>query len=542
MAATPQSASAPDAQPSAGSGPAVGGPYASYVLGVLVLVYVFNFIDRQILSILAEQIKADLGLSDAQIGFLYGTAFAVFYAVFGIPLGRLADVWTRKSLISIGLSFWSAMTALSGTARSFATLGAYRIGVGIGEASASPAAFSLLSDYFPPRLRATVLSIYSSGVYIGAGIGIFLGGVVSDSWNEAYVAGGAPFGLVGWQAAFFVVGLPGLLMALWVATLREPVRGQSEGIVTPAELRPFRVFGAELTAVLPLLSLWSLWQAGRSVRVLALNLAAGAGLALGAWGLTEVLGTPAQWIALAIGVYAAVSWIQGLTLRDPATFAMIFGSRALLYGVGGFSFLAFSGYGLGFWTAPFFLRVHGVSATEAGTVLGLTVAVCGWFGVTLGGVVSDWLRRRTPNARLWVGLVGAVVPVPVAIGLLSTDQLWLAYVFNGFLAVFAAMWIGPAATTVNDMVMPRMRAIASAFYILVITFIGLALGPYAIGRLSVALEAGGGTEAGEALRLAMLFSLGVNALAFVLLALACRHLPREEASRLERARAAGEPV
>ena len=119
----------------------VGGRYAWYVLVVLVIVYVFNFIDRQILSILAEEIKADIGLSDSEIGFLYGTVFAVFYAIFGIPLGRLADVWVRKSLIAIGLAFWSAMTALSGTARSFPVLGAYRIGVGVGEASASPAAY-----------------------------------------------------------------------------------------------------------------------------------------------------------------------------------------------------------------------------------------------------------------------------------------------------------------------------------------------------------------------------------------------------------------
>src|SRR5262245_61060278 len=149
----------------------VGGRYAKYVLGVLVVVYVFNFVDRQILSILAEDIKADLSLSDAQIGFLYGTAFAVFYAVFGIALGRLADLWVRKSLIAIGLTFWSVMTALSGTARSFASLAVFRFGVGIGEASATPAAFSILSDYFPARVRATVLAIYSSGVYIGAGVG-----------------------------------------------------------------------------------------------------------------------------------------------------------------------------------------------------------------------------------------------------------------------------------------------------------------------------------------------------------------------------------
>ena len=155
--------------------------YANYVLFVLVLVYIFNFIDRNILSILAEDIKADLLISDAEMGFLYGTVFAVFYAVFGIPLARFADVWTRRSLISVGLGFWSVMTAASGLAKSFGMLAIFRIGVGIGEASASPAAYSMLSDYYPPRLRATVISIYAAGVYIGAGAKILGGVAIGDS-------------------------------------------------------------------------------------------------------------------------------------------------------------------------------------------------------------------------------------------------------------------------------------------------------------------------------------------------------------------------
>ena len=160
----------------------MGGPYARYVLAVLVIVYVFNFIDRQILSILAEHIKADMGVTDAQLGYLYGTAFAVFYAVFGIPLGRLADAWDRRKLIALGLAFWSVMTALSGLARTFAQLALARVGVGVGEASASPAAYSSLSDWFPPHRRATALALYSSGIYIGTGIGLFIGGSIVEAW------------------------------------------------------------------------------------------------------------------------------------------------------------------------------------------------------------------------------------------------------------------------------------------------------------------------------------------------------------------------
>ncbi|MFI5079215.1 MAG: MFS transporter, partial [Vicinamibacteria bacterium] len=135
------------------------------MLGVLVLVYVANFVDRQVLSILNEEIKRDLGLGDGEMGFLYGTAFAVFYALFGIPLGRLADLWVRRSLIAVSLGIWSTMTVLAGLARNFGELAAARIGVGVGEAGASPAAFSILSDNYPPARRATALEIYSSGIY-----------------------------------------------------------------------------------------------------------------------------------------------------------------------------------------------------------------------------------------------------------------------------------------------------------------------------------------------------------------------------------------
>ena len=160
--------------------------YSWYALTILVLCFLFNYIDRNILSILAEDVKRDLGLSDSTIGFLYGTAFAVFYAVFGIPFGRLADAWIRKNLIAIGLFFWSLMTALTGTAGSFALLAIYRVGVGVGEASLSPSAYSLIFDMFPKRLRATALSIYQGGIYLGAAIGFALGGFIIDTWNRLY--------------------------------------------------------------------------------------------------------------------------------------------------------------------------------------------------------------------------------------------------------------------------------------------------------------------------------------------------------------------
>jgi len=191
---------------------APSGAYANYVLGVLVLVYVMNFVDRQLISILIEPIKAEFGASDAQMGILTGFAFAIFYTVAGIPVARLADVWLRRSVIAIGLAMWSGMTALTGASRSFTELWLARIGVGIGEAGGTPPSHALLSDYFPPDRRATVLGIFSLGVPIGTLVGYSLGGWIGEHF--------------GWRAAFLWIGLPGVALALLVRlTVREPRRG-----------------------------------------------------------------------------------------------------------------------------------------------------------------------------------------------------------------------------------------------------------------------------------------------------------------------------
>lgn len=515
--------------------------YARYVLCVLIIVYIFNFIDRQILSILAEDIKADLGMTDADIGFLYGTAFAVFYAIFGIPLGRLGDVWVRKSLISVGLTFWSLMTALSGTANSFLQLATYRIGVGVGEASASPAAFSMLSDYFSPHRRATVLALYSTGIYIGAGLGIFLGGWILDGWTSLYPdPDQAPFALRGWQVAFFIVGIPGILMALWVRTLREPERGSSEGISTPQEARPFRVFAQELMAILPPLTLLSLWRADASSSTLIKNLIMAVITALIAWLLIALTGHTIQWISLGVGVYASCSWVQKLSLTDVPAFTMIMRSMALRCCVPGFALIAFVTYGLGFWVAPFFIRVHGASVGEVGTYIGLSAAVGGLIGVAGGGFLADYLKQRIPAGRLYVGLISAVLSAVWALWLLSTDNITIAYAMNFLFSIFSPAWIGAATSTVNDLVLPRMRALASAVYILVLTLIGLALGPYSIGLFSDMLAPALGAE--RALTWAMMSALLALPLAAACLALGIRYLPQEESNKLERARLAGEPI
>lgn len=191
--------------------------YLNYALGLLIVINSFNYLDRQILSILLEPIKRDLQLSDTALGFLTGIAFALFYTFAGIPIARWADRGMRRTIISLGLAVWSGMTAVTGLAQSFTQLALARIGVGLGEAACTPPSHSLLSDYFPPERRGTALSIFALGVPIGIMTGYLVGGWVNHHF--------------GWRTAFFVVGTPGLLLALlaW-ATLREPPRGHSEGL------------------------------------------------------------------------------------------------------------------------------------------------------------------------------------------------------------------------------------------------------------------------------------------------------------------------
>lgn len=184
----------------------------AYSLGLLLVIYIVNNVDRQIMNILVEPIKKDLGLSDGQIGWLIGGSFALFYTVAGLPIARLADRANRRNIIAVALLVWSAMTMLCGMARSFPQLLAARIGVGVGEAGCTPPAHSMISDTFPTVKRASAISTYSLGGPIGMLFGLAFGGYLADQ--------------LGWQAAFMVVGAPGLLLAaITYFTLDEPVRG-----------------------------------------------------------------------------------------------------------------------------------------------------------------------------------------------------------------------------------------------------------------------------------------------------------------------------
>ncbi|MGI9325118.1 MAG: spinster family MFS transporter [Pseudomonadales bacterium] len=234
------------------------GRKASYTLFVLAMVYALNFMDRQLLVILQESIKLDLGFADWQLGLLSGFAFAIFYTLVGVPIARLADTGNRRNIISISIAVWSIMTAVCGAVTTFWHMLLCRIGVGVGEAGCSPPAHSMISDLYPAERRATALSTYNVGVYVGVLVGFVAGGVLQD-W-------------VGWRWAFVIVGLPGVLVALLVRlTVPEPVRGFTTGVT---DLPP-----PPLRAVLALL-----WQR-RSFRHLAVaaGLHAFVGYGAGNW-------------------------------------------------------------------------------------------------------------------------------------------------------------------------------------------------------------------------------------------------------------------
>jgi MFS family permease len=231
--------------------------YAWYVVGVLTFANVSGFIDRQILSLLVIPIRRDLGISDTQMSVLMGLSFALFQTTLGVPIGRLADSHSRRTIIAVGVAAWSVMTMVCGLARTFVQLLLARIGVGVGEAALLAPAVSLLSDYFPRSRRATALSVYTLGTFLGSGLAYLVGGAVVGAITSEAAAPVSRWPIVGeiyaWQAVFFIVGAPGLLIALLFGTVREPARhGITDGarpLPLAALLRHVRANAATFTTL-----------------------------------------------------------------------------------------------------------------------------------------------------------------------------------------------------------------------------------------------------------------------------------------------------
>ena len=517
------------------------GLYAKYVLFVLILVSALNFFDRAIMGVLVEDIKADLKLTDADMGFLGGAAFAIFYATFGMALGRLADVWNRTKLLSLGLGLWSLMTALSGYAQGMRSLALCRFGVGVGESCASPTALSIIYDYFSSKKRTRAVAIFNCGGVIGSGLGFYAAGMILDSWNAAWPdASLAPLGLKGWQAAFVIAGLPGLLVALWASTLREPVRGQSDGITNQPHARPFHEAASTLVSMIPIVNLFVLAKAKNGRKAVMINGVITLTIIVIVYSLVQLTNDRLQWIAMGIGVYAVVSWAQGLAVKDPVVFAMIFQCKTLVYLMGGMATLLFM-MGALFWTVPYFQRNYGVSASEMGAILGGGGAITGIIGVLVGGALADRLRAHTSSGKLYVLLAGMVGSVFCYFILLTAKQLYFAYAAYFLFSLSFSLTIPTVLSTLNDLVLPRSRATISAFYVMLVTLSGPALSPYIVGSISDAIVTTG-VSSGEALRQSMLWAIVAPVVGIALIVLSIRHIEFDEARVLDRARALGEPI
>ena len=365
---------------------------ASVVLALLLLAYIFNFLDRQILGILALPIQADLHLTDTQFGAISGPPFAVLYSLLGVPFAYLADRTSRSWVIAVALAVWSAFTALCGTATSFFRLFLFRMGVGVGEAGGVAPSYALIADYFPPERRARALAIYSLGVPIGLAAGTLIGAYLTKYIN--------------WRAAFYLMGIAGVLLA---PILKYFVRDVERPKVPQA---------APLMQVFPILA------------------------------------------------------------RKRTFWLMAFAA--------GCSSLC--GYGLAIWTASILARSFHLELVQIGNFFASLLLIGGCTGVFAGGWLADRLGTMDRSWYARLPAIAWLVTAPLFVAGLLAPNLWLAWPLLLIPNALNILWLGPVTTAVQHLVPQRMRATASASFLLINNLIGLGLGPLLIGRVSDALK------------------------------------------------------
>jgi MFS family permease len=373
---------------------------ASLVLSLLLIAYIFNYLDRQILGILAGPIITELKLSDTQFGLLSGPPFAIFYSMLGIPFAFLADKTSRSRVIAAAVALWSAFTALCGTASSFWHLFAFRMGVGVGEAGGVAPSYALIADYFPPQRRARALAIFSLGVPIGLSAGTLMG---------AYIAAA-----ISWRAAFYAMGVAGLILApVLLLVVKDPAK--------PA---------ASVTA-------------------------------------------------------APIGQVFAMVAKKPVFWLVAFAA----------SFSSLSGYGLAVWVPSVLERSFGMGLIGRGQFMASVVFLGGCTGVFAGGWLADRLGTRD---RAWYARLPAIawlVTAPTFAAGLLTHNAVAAWFFLLIPNALNILWLGPVIAAVQHLVPQRMRATASASFLLINNLIGLGVGPFLIGRLSDALKHSYGSEA-----------------------------------------------
>ena len=400
--------------------------YRAFVLSSLLLVYIFNFIDRSIINILTEPIKASFGVEDWQMGLLGGPAFAILYTMLGIPIARFAERFHRVWIIAIAVFIWSLMTALCGVATSFIVLFLFRVGVSVGEAGCTPPAQSLIADYFVPKSRATAVSIYALGVPLGGMFaavfaGFIVGNLDGPSLAAMFTAWGWDWALglmdwqsvEGWRVAFILVGVPGVILALVVKlTIKEPPRGYTD---------PPNVQALEKASMKDVFKI----------------------------------------------------------LAEKPTFWHI---------VAGATVASFVGYGVAQFTTSFLVRTHGLSIETAAILFGVIIGLMAAIGVFLSGYLADRFATRHPRALCWMPALGMGLSVPLyAMGYLA-PTVWLALPPLMAAATLHYFYLGPMYAIVGGVVDSRMRATSVAITLFLVNLLGYGLGPPLIGIVSTMLK------------------------------------------------------
>ena len=442
--------------------------YRAYVLVMLFLVYAFNFLDRQIISILAIPIQDELGLTDRQLGLLGGIAFAALYSTLGVPIAWLADRANRTWIITAALTVWSGFTAICGTAQNFWQLFLARVGVGVGEAGGVAPSYSLISDYFPPQERARALALYSLGIPIGSAFGVIAG---------AQIAGGAVSENLDWRAAFIIVGVAGIALApIFKLTVREPLRGGLDAKPAPA---PAANETGETAEAGP---------AGQD--------------AFGQSAPDAPHDKPTPWAVLK------------LLLTKPSFWFLVLGA----------SCSSMMGYGVFFWLPSFFARSFGLGIIETGWIFGSVLFVGGSLGVFLGGVLGDRLGGASKRAYARVPAIAFFLAGPMYVaGTLSPTPLAAVFIFLIPTALGLA-WLGPTLSAFQHLVPPNMRAVASSIFLLINNLLGIGVGIYVLGEISTLLTPALGDDA---LRWSIAIGASLYIVAGVLFMLAARTLERD---------------
>lgn len=380
---------------------------ANYALAVLIAAFAFSFLDRVILSMLMVPIQRELAFSDIELALLHGFAFAVFYAFAGFPLGRLADTVSRKRLIAAGVFVWSLCTASCGLARGFASLFLSRVGVGVGEAALSPAAFSLLSDYFRPERRARAIAVYQLGVTGGAGIAYVLGGlVIAFALSGQAIAVPLLGELSAWRVTFMLVGLPGLLVALVMLTIYEPPRREAAALAERGALRAW--LGANKATV-----------ACFAFGYAAINISFNAIIAWGPTWLTRVYALPPAQIGLVLGM--AMLFAGGIgqlvgAWRSDRLFAA--GRRTAVFDTGIVCALLLIPL-----SAATIVPVLGIAVPLVGAILFFACAAIGHAPSLIGQIAPNRLRGQIAAIFLFAMNVVGTGLGPFAVAVL-TDRVF----------------------------------------------------------------------------------------------------------------------